>query len=127
MKKCCFILALLVCAIKLSAAPTNSVPPLKIGTDQATNYYDQAMTVTGKVAQVTLHKSIIFLNLDQPYPDSPFALVIFADDAPKFGDIKALYGQDVEATGKIKKYHDKPEMVLQSTNQLKVLPSDTAK
>lgn len=85
------------------------------------------MTVTGKVAQVTIRPSIVFLNMDQPYPNSPFTLVIFSDNASKFGDLKTLTGKAVEATGKIKKFHNKPEMVLESTNQLKILPADATK
>jgi DNA/RNA endonuclease YhcR with UshA esterase domain len=125
-KTCCLTLALLACALKLSADPTNNVP-LKIGTIEATNYFGQTMTVTGTVAQVTAHPSIMFLNMDQPYPKSPFTLVIFSSNAPKFGDLKALTGKAVEATGKIKNYHNKPEMVLDSTNQLKVLSDAVAK
>jgi len=122
-KTSCLILATLACALPLSAAPTTNSPPLKIGADEATNYFDQDMIVTGKVAQVTVRPGIVFLNMDQPYPDSPFTLVIFPDNAAQFGDLEALNGRDVEAAGKIKKYHDKPEIVLESTNQLKILPS----
>ena len=127
MKTHYFILAILALAFKLSADPTTNLPPLKIGANEAVNFYDKEMTVTGKVAQVTIRPSIVFLNLDKPHPASPFTLVIFSDDTNKFGDLKVLEGQDVEATGKIKNYHDKPEMVLVNSNQLKVLPSDAAK
>jgi hypothetical protein len=118
----CLILALLACALKSSADPTTHSLPQKIGATEATNYFDQTMTVTGTVAQVTVRPSIVFLNMDHPYPNSPFTLVIFSANAPKFGDLKSLNGKAVEATGEIKKYHDKPEMVLESTNQLKILP-----
>lgn len=126
MKICCAILAMLAWAFNLSADPTSNAP-LKISAYEATNYFDQTMTVTGTVAQVTVRPSITFLNLDQPHPKSPFTLVIFPDDTAKFGDLKALDGKGVEATGKIKKYHDKPEMVLESTNQLKILPAEASK
>lgn len=122
MKMCCLMLVMLACAVKLSAAPTNNAPLLKIGAYEATNYFDQELTVTGTVAQVSIRPNITFLNLDQPYPNSPFALVIFSAATPPFGDLKALNGKSVEATGKIKKFHDKPEMILNSPNQLKVLP-----
>ncbi len=121
MKICFLALAILTSALALSADPTSYLPPLKISAYAATNYFDRQITVTGTVAQVTAHTSISFLNLDAPYPNSPFTLVIFADNAPKFGDLKALNGKAIEATGKIKKFHDKPEMVLDSTNQLKLI------
>lgn len=127
MKRCCVILALLGWALTLSADPTNNSPTLKIGADEAANYIDRTMTVTGTVVQVSIHSNIVFLNMDQPYPNSPFTLIIFAHDVPKFKDIKALDGKSVEATGKIKKFHDKPEIVLESAKQLKVLPADAEK
>jgi DNA/RNA endonuclease YhcR with UshA esterase domain len=127
MKMCCFIFALLACALKLSADPATNSPPRIIGTSEAAKYYGSEMTVTGQVVQVTIHQNIIFINLDKPWPDCPFALVIFAHDAKPFGHLADLNGKDVEATGKIKQYHEKPEMVLESTNQLKILPSDMAK
>lgn len=115
-------------AIKLPAADnaftlpkTNGVVPLKIGAAEATNYYDQTMIVTGKVAQVTILKSVTFLNLDKPHPDSPFTVVIFHGHSSFYGDANALKGKSIEIKGKIKNYHDKPEIALDSTNQLTVL------
>jgi hypothetical protein len=114
-------------AFTLPAADTNvpavtgDAAPVKIGALQATNYYDQMMIVTGKVAQVTIRPSVTFLNLDEPYPDSPFAIVIIHGKSSYFGDANALKGKSIEIRGKITNYHDKPEIVLNSTNQLTVL------
>jgi DNA/RNA endonuclease YhcR with UshA esterase domain len=123
------ILVVLTVAIRLSAADTNApaLPktsasaPLKIGTAEADKYYDQEMIVTGKVAQVTIRPKVIFLNLDRPHPDSPFTVVIFP--GTYLADVKALDGKAVEIKGKIKNYHDKPEIVLDGTDQLTVLDS----
>src|SRR5271166_5737161 len=73
---------------------------LKIGALQATNYYDQMMIVTGKVAQVTIRPSVTFLNLDKPYPDSLFAIVIIHGKSSYYGDANALRGKSVEIRGK---------------------------
>ena len=114
-------------AIRLSAADTNALAkagspaPLKIGALDATNYYDQTMIVTGKVVQVTIRPSVTFLNLDKPFPDSPFAIVIIHGKSSYYGDANALKGKSVEIRGKIKNFKDKPEIMLDSTNQLTVL------
>ena len=108
--------------LKLSADGTNSPAPLRIGAGEADKYYDQEMIVTGKVAQVTIRPAIVFLNLDEPYPNSPLTLVILPDATNQFSNPKSLDGKNVEATGKIKNYHDKPEIILETTNQLKVVP-----
>ena len=105
---------------QLSADPTNNPPLVKIGTGDTTNFYGKQMIVTGTVAQVSIRPNIVFVNLDKPYPNSPFALVIFPAATNQFGDLKALKGAAIEASGKITKFHDRPEMVLEKSNQLKV-------
>lgn len=120
MKFCYSILFAFALALKLSADPTNSPALVKIGTLDATNFYGKEMIVTGKVAQVSIRPGIVFLNMDKPYPESPFTLVIFPAATNQFGNIKALKGVSVEATGKIKDFHGRPEMVLEKSNQLTV-------
>jgi DNA/RNA endonuclease YhcR with UshA esterase domain len=120
MKICWPVLILLALALNLSADQTNSAALLKIGTGDATNYFNKEMIVTGKVAQVSIRPSIVYLNMDKPYPDSPFTLIIFPSATNQFGNIKALKGATVEATGKITDYHHRPEIVLDKANQLKV-------
>src|ERR1700722_1242637 len=113
MKMCFLVLVFLSCALKLSADITTNSPPRIIGASDAAKYIGTDMTVTGQVVQVTTHQNIIFLNLEKPYPDCPFALVIFAHDSKPFGHLADLNGKNVAATGKIKSYRDKPEMVLE--------------
>ena len=121
MRICCIVLAALAIAFKLSAADTNATVLLKIGTADAASHYDQEMIVTGKVAQVTIRPTATFLNFDKPYPDSPFTVVIFPKQRPLFGDLDALRRKSIEVRGTIKKYNDKPEIVLEKTNQITVL------
>ena len=115
------VLMVATLAIKLSAADAGSPAPLKIGTLAATNYYDQMMIVTGKVAQVTIRPTVTFLNLDKSYPNSPFAVVIFHGQSSYYGDVNAVKGKSIEIRGKIIKYKGKPEIALDTTNQLTVL------
>jgi DNA/RNA endonuclease YhcR with UshA esterase domain len=114
------LLAVLAFTFNSSADQTNSTVLMKIGTGDATNYFNKEMIVTGKVAQVSIRPSIVYLNMDKPYPDSPFTLIIFPSATNQFGNIKALKGATVEATGKITDYHHRPEIVLDKANQLKV-------
>jgi hypothetical protein len=95
------ILVVLTFAIRLSADETNAPTPtktsasapLKIGTADATNHYNEIMIVTGKVAQVTIRPTVTFLNLDQPFPNSPFSVVIFHGHSSFYGDANALRGK----------------------------------
>jgi hypothetical protein len=119
MRNCVLIVAVMFLALKLSAADTNAPASAKIAALAATNYYDQVMVVTGQVAQVSVRPGVTFLNLDRPYPESPFTVVIFPG---RFvADLTALKGRSIEIKGPIQKYHDRPEIVMENTNQLTVL------
>jgi len=118
-----FIFVVLTFGLKASAAETNAATPLKIGAADAASHYDQEMIVTGRVAQVTIRPTVTFLNLDKNYPNSPFQVVIFHGHSSFYGDANALKGKSIEIKGKIKNYHDKPEIALDSTNQLTVFDS----
>ena len=109
-----------IIAVLAALVMNASADPVKIGTPEAKKYYGQEMIVTGTVAQVSIRPGIVFLNMDKPYPRSPFTLVIFPAATNQFGDLKALKGASVEARGKIADYHNKPEIVLDKTNQLTV-------
>jgi DNA/RNA endonuclease YhcR with UshA esterase domain len=114
------ILAVLAFAIEAPAADTNATVPLRIGTADAASHYDQEMIVTGRVAQITIRPAVTFLNIDKPFPDSPFTVVIFHGHSSFYGDANALKGKSIEITGKIKNYHDKPEIALDDMKQLTV-------
>lgn len=104
---------------------TNTVArvlPKEIGTAQATDYYDEDMVVTGKVVQVSIGAKVALLNLDQPFPNSPFTVVIFKENLGRFDDLQKLKNHDVTISGTITQYHDKPEMILETASQLKTAP-----
>jgi hypothetical protein len=120
-----FVVAML--ALSLSADPTDNNLPAKIGTYDVTNYYGREMIVTGIIAQISISPKIALLNMDKPYPGSPFTLVIFSSSTNQFGNLKSLKGASVEATGTITNYHDRAEMVLKEASQLKVTGNAPAK
>jgi DNA/RNA endonuclease YhcR with UshA esterase domain len=47
--------------------------------------------------------------------------VVFARATNQFGDLKKLEGKQVEVKGKIEKYQSKPQIILNSSNQLSVI------
>ena len=73
-------------------------------------------TVCGSVAGV--HHAIsskgqpTFINLDKPYPNQPFQIVIFGSDLPNFDNPQQKYsGNRVCVTGTIKIFKVAPEIV----------------
>src|ERR1700679_66236 len=123
LKICLPIFLFLISALNVLADETNVITSVKIGTADAANDIDQTLIVTGQVAEVAIRPKVVFLNLDQPYPNSPFTLIILPAYTNQFGDLNALQGEHVEATGKIKIYQGTPGIVLLSSNQLNVINS----
>ena len=102
--------------------PTGGGPAsAKIGAAEAQKHYNETLVVTGQVAQVTFRPAVVYLNLDKPFPDSPFAAVVFSAVTNRFGDLSMFKGKKVEIKGTIKEYRGKPEIVLEETNQLRVV------
>jgi hypothetical protein len=69
----------------------------------------------GRLHQVNAHlrSRPAFLGFGKPYPDQPFAAVIFGTDRAKFGTLETtLQGKRVCVSGAIREYRGKPEIVL---------------
>ena len=62
-----------------------------------------------------------FLNFDKRYPDNPFTAVVFANKFADFGDLTVYKNKTVEVKGKIKEYRGKPEIIMNSTSQIKII------
>ncbi len=89
---------------------------------EAINHIGEFASIKGKVYQVYISsRGNIFLNIDVIYPDNPFTAVIFKSDADKFPNIKSLEGKTIIITGQIKLYRNKPEIILKSQNQIKII------
>ncbi len=95
--------------------------PAKIGAAEAKDHYNETLIVTGQVAQVTFRPTVVYLNLDKPFPETPFAVAIFSKDTNGFGDLSQLKGKGVEARGQIVGFRGRAEVVLTNSNQLKVV------
>jgi DNA/RNA endonuclease YhcR with UshA esterase domain len=121
------LLSILTVALCLTAAAsqsradeTNSLP-LTIGTAQAADNIGKQVTVTGVVAQVSFRPSLVFLNFDKPYPNSPFTVIIRNKSTNEFENLAALKGKSVAVKGKVIDYNGKPEIELTGKAQLKTL------
>lgn len=60
-----------------------------------------------------------FINLDKPYPNQDFTLMIWADRKEAFGDLSRLSGKQVCAFGIIKRYRGTLEIILNVPSDLK--------
>jgi len=87
----------------------------------ARNHLGETGTVCGKVVSertVTSSKGEpTFINLDEPYPNQTFTIVIWEEDRQDIGSLPAQ-GSRVCATGRIQSYHGVPEIVVRRFDQL---------
>jgi len=92
---------------------------------EAKNHVGEKATVCGKVVSARFAKDSkgqpTFLNLDEPYPNHIFTIVIWGSDRDKFGDILTKYSvKTVCVTGKISSYQGKPEIAVSDPSQIEV-------
>lgn len=102
-----------------SGAKTNA--PIQISATEAKEHIGSQAIVRGKIAEVNVNERIVRLNFDQPYPKNPFTAVIFPANTNKFPEVEKLKGKTVEISGKIAVYRERPQIVLTSTNQVRVI------
>jgi hypothetical protein len=105
-----------------SAAKTNA--PIRIPASEAKEHIGAQAVVKGKIVEVNIGERIVRLNFEQPYPKNPFTAVIFPANTNKFPEVEKLKGKAVEVSGKIAVYRERPQIVLTSTNQVKVIEGD---
>ncbi len=94
-----------------------------IGACNAGNYINKKIIVQGKIVDVYKSKtSTVFLNFEKPYPNSCFVAVIFSGELYKFPESIEDYfeGREVRVIGTIKEYRGKPEVILNSLEQVEV-------
>ncbi len=97
-------------------------PQNKIPANAAKNYIGKYETVIGTDSQVYHSRGgTCFLDIDGDYPDNTFTAVIFKSDVKKFKDIDEYEGKEIEVKGKIKEYKGKPEIILKSKSQIKII------
>jgi hypothetical protein len=106
-----FLFAIVVVPIN---AETISAPDAK-------NHIGKMATVCGKVTGERTATSSkgepTFINLDAPYPNQIFTILIWGDDRPNVGDLPSE-GSRICATGIIQDYRGVPEIVVKSKEQL---------
>jgi hypothetical protein len=93
-----------------------------ISAADAKNHIGQKATVCGKVlSERTATGSRgqpTFINLDAPYPNQIFTILIWGDDRANVGALPQE-GSRACATGTIQEYRGVPEIVVRNSGQLK--------
>ncbi len=96
-----------------------------ISAAEARNHVGEKATVCGEVVSAHYAASTrgnpTFINLDKPYPNQIFTVLIWGSDRQKFGDPEEAYrSKHICVTGKITDYKGVPEIVAYEPAQIKI-------
>lgn len=97
-----------------------------VGAKEAYKYVGKEKTVCGDVAStnyaVRSRGQPTFLNLDQPYPNQMFTVVIWGSDRYKFKNPPEIFfkGKRICVMGIIDTYRGKPQIIVRDPNQIKI-------
>ena len=103
------------------------VPPVlaqqRLTPADAKAHIGEQATVCGTVASATYavrsKTQPTFLNLDKPYPNQTFTVVIWGPDRPKFGQPETKFkDKRICVTGKIQEYRGGAEIVARDEKQI---------
>lgn len=97
----------------------------KLTAAEAKDHVGERATVCGQVVSTRYADRSkgqpTFLNLDKPYPNEIFTILIWGEDRPKFGAPESKYRDaNVCVTGKISSYRATPEIVGTEPGQIVV-------
>lgn len=117
--------ALLFMVLLLAGCAVTAGAQQHITAAEARDHVGQVATVCGKVA--SLHWATrskgqrTFINLDAPYPQQIFTVLIWSSDRPQFGDVEQSFtGKTICVTGTVSAYRGVPEIIARSANQITV-------
>ncbi len=98
-------------------AASSAYSQSEISSADAKDHIGETVMVKGKVADVyTSPKGRTLINFDDKYPNQTFTVVINEDTKVDISSISA--GSTLTVTGLIKSYKDKPEIVIESQDQI---------
>ena len=111
---------LLAAAVTVAAQQTGTITAA-----EAKDHVGERATVCGQVVSTHLaarsRGTPTFINLDKPYPNQIFTIVIWGSDRAKFGNPEQAYqGKQVCVTGTISSYRGVAEVVARDPSQLKI-------
>jgi len=93
----------------------------------AANHYGKYKTIEGTIVSTKCFPKVCFLNFDKNYKKT-VTVVIFASNLSKFpSNLDKFYlNKKVQVTGIIKEYKGKPEIIVNSPDQISILSATTS-
>ncbi|MDZ4711637.1 MAG: hypothetical protein SGI89_04860 [bacterium] len=93
----------------------------KISAKEVKDYIGDSLLISGYVADLYLGEKVAYLNFENKFPKNTFSCVIFSGKFNEFGDLSKFKGKNVEVTGRISVFKGKPQTILNSPDQIKII------
>ncbi|MBK8550781.1 MAG: hypothetical protein IPL53_06855 [Ignavibacteria bacterium] len=102
--------------------PLKSSSSLKTITSKEVKLHiGDSLIIKGYVADIYLSDKVAYLNFENKFPKNVFTCTVFSGKMNEFGDLSSFKGKNVEVTGKISTYKNKPQVILNSKDQIKII------
>src|SRR5215470_14634565 len=126
-----FVFAVCIASFVQASTPTPIATDQTLTASQAKDHVGEKATVCGVVASTRYAAQSkgapTFVNLDKPYPNQVFTILIWGEDLSKFSTKPSGWeGKRVCATGTIRSYRGIPEIVVKSQDQISLPNSGQA-
>jgi hypothetical protein len=98
----------------------------RISPSEAAKHVGKSATVCGKVASTAYAIQVVgrstFLNLERPYPDQPFTVVIWGSERSRFSPPpeKAYDGKKICVSGIVRVFRDEPPRIVTQLSQIEI-------
>ncbi len=93
----------------------------KITSKEVKQHIGDSLRITGYIADVYLGEKVAYLNFENRFPKNVFSCTIFQKTFNEFGDLSKYKNKTAEVTGKITTYKNKPQVILESKQQIKII------
>jgi DNA/RNA endonuclease YhcR with UshA esterase domain len=100
----------------------------KIAAKDASKHLNETVTISDKIYSTKLigNTNMVLLDMGGEHPNQYLTVVIKGEDISKFNSKPEEYykGREVTVTGKLIDYHGKPEIIVDSPDELKLNMND---
>jgi len=103
----------------------NQHAPLQtITSKEVKTHVGDSLIIKGFVADIFLSDKVAYLNFENKFPKNIFSCAIFSGRFEEFGDLSRFKNKIVEVSGKILTYKNKPQVILNSKDQIKIVSDE---
>lgn len=95
-----------------------------ISSQEVKLHIGDSLTIRGYVADIYLSDKVAYINFENRFPKNIFSCAVFENRLNDFGDLSKYKEQTVEVTGKITTYKNKPQVILNSKDQIRIVKNE---